>query len=134
MTITLWCLVAVVLMPVALAMIGTIAKVKQLGSIDNNYPRQRYDDCTGLPVRLLSAQQNAWEAVIMFAVAVLVTHIAGVTAGATDNLALAFVGSRVAHTLCYALNLGTLRTLSFFAATGCILWMFKLAAAAGGVA
>ena len=131
MTTALWCLAFLAVWPIIpLANIGAVARAKAAGRFDNNYPRVDYANAKGLTHRAWAAQMNAWEALAMFTVAIVVTHIAGVPAESLTTLSLAFVVARVLHAAFYLADLATLRSLAFFASFGIVLWMFTLAATA----
>ena len=91
-------------LPVAIAM-------HKLGGYDNNHPREQQNQLTGFGARALAAHQNSFEALIIFAPAVIL-------AIATNNLneqiqiaAIIHVIARISYILCYLANLGTLRSI-----------------------
>lgn len=126
MTTPFWCLLAVIILPILLAGLGGYYRGKELGSADNNHPRTQAAQLsgTGPGARAYAAQANAWEALAMFAPAVLVAHLAGVPETAAAPWAIAFVVARILHPIFYVRNLAPLRSLSFFAGIVCVIALF----------
>ena len=101
----------VVFMP--LAMVSGALRMKQCERFDNNNPRQQMTQLTGSAARALAAQQNAWEAAIVFIGAVFVAHLKDTP---LESLALAgfvFLIARLAHAFCYLFNFATPRSVCF---------------------
>ncbi len=130
MTTPFWCLLIAVLMPYVLAGSGSYFKVKQFGSLDNNQPRVQAAALSGVGARVNAAQQNAWEALPVFAASVFVAHMAGADPGGSATASVLFVAARILHAVFYAADLAPLRSLSFFVGFAACLWLFWLAAAA----
>ena len=75
--------------------------------------------------RLKKAHANAIENLPLFAIAVLVAHVVGVSSGLTVFAAQTYLVARVLHAIGYATNLPFARTLTFavgLAATLAIFW------------
>lgn len=135
MTTPLWCLAFLAVWPIIpLSTIAGIARVKEAGKIDNNYPRLNSMRAEGFTHRAWAAQMNAWEGLALFTAAIVVTHMAGVTAEQITTLCIAFVVCRVLHAAFYLADIGILRSIAFLSSLGIALWMFKLAATAGPLA
>jgi uncharacterized MAPEG superfamily protein len=130
MTTPFWCLLIAVILPYVLSAAGGYFRMSQLGSLDNKHPRAQYAALQGTGARAWAAQQNAWEALPVFASAVLVAHLAGADPGRSATAALLFVAARVLHPIFYLANLDILRSLIFFVGFGSCLWLFVLAAQA----
>ena len=131
MNTPLWCLVIVTFIPMILSFIGGYFRNTELGSVDNKHPRQQAAQLTGTGARVYAAQANAWEALAMFTVAVMVAQMAGVGGGAAAaSAAMLFVAVRVLHLVFYIANQDILRSLSFVVGAGCCIWLIYLAAAA----
>ena len=128
MTTPFWCLLIVMVMPLVLAGVGGFLRNKQLGNLDNANPREQIKELSGPGARAYAAQQNAWEALALFTAAVLVAHITGADPATSANLAMAFVGFRVLHAICYISGLATIRSLMFMGGIVCIVWLFILGA------
>lgn len=130
MTTPLWCLVLVMFLPYLLAFTGSYFKMRQFGKIDNKNPRQQVAQLEGVGARAAAAQANAWEALAMFTVAVVVLQLANPEAarGSTAaNLAMAFLAMRIAHAIFYLANIDIARSLAFMIQVVCAVWLIALA-------
>ncbi len=112
MTIPLWSVLFVILIPFVLALINDYMRYKEFGVFDNEHPREQTAKLTGTGARLWAAQQNAWEALIMFAPSVLIAHSLGADAHESAYAAIIFCAARIMHSICYVFNFATLRSLS----------------------
>ena len=130
MTLTLWCLFMTSLIPILAAVTGSAARLKQPGGLDNKNPRQQIARMEGIGARAYAAQANAWEALALFTVAVLINHLAGGAAGPSGTLALIFVAARLAHLGAYLADQDKLRSLSFGLAFFCCVGLVVLGALA----
>jgi uncharacterized MAPEG superfamily protein len=123
-TIALWCLLVVSLLPIACA---GIAKWGFRG-FDNNRPREWLAAQQGWRARANAAQQNSWEALAMFAAAVLAAHLADAPQARVDGLAVAFLGARVAYIAAYVGDRATLRSLVWLLGVGLCIALFAAGA------
>jgi uncharacterized MAPEG superfamily protein len=130
MTTPFWCLLAAVLIPYVLAMTGGYFRMKQFGSVDNKHPRAQAAALEGAGARACAAQQNAWEALPVFAAAVFVAHLAGADPQSSATAAVVFVVARVLHPVAYIANVDVARSLLFLVGLGSCIWLFALAARA----
>lgn len=128
MTIPFWCVLIVILIPIVLSTVGGAFRVRQLGVLDNKHPRQQAALLEGAGARAYAAQQNAWEAVPVFGLAVVIAHLAGADPAASATTAVAFVGARIAHAILYLANLDVLRSIIFLVSLVCVVRLFVLAA------
>jgi len=78
--------------------------------------------------RANNAHLNAFEAFAPFAAGVLMAQLAGVPAATINLLALAFVGLRVLHGICYLANWAPLRSLVWLGGFACVAALIVLAA------
>ncbi len=124
MTVPFWCLFIAVLIPVLLAGVGGYFKSQQFGEVDNRNPRAQAAQLTGSGARAMAAQSNAWEALAVFAPAVIVNHLAGGGPGTAAILAYIWVGARIVHAGAYLADLATLRSLAFGVAMVCAVALF----------
>jgi uncharacterized MAPEG superfamily protein len=129
MTTPFWCVLVAILLPYVLTGVAAYFKQQQFGTIDNRQPRDQAAALEGAGARAYAAQQNAWEALQVFGLSVVVAHLAGADPGASATASIVFIVARVLHGVCYVAGLASLRSLSFLVATGCCLWLFWLAAA-----
>jgi len=121
MTIANWCVLAACLLPimtVGLAKASSAKLAAGAGRYDNNNPREWANHLSGWQQRAQAAQNNGWEALPLFIAAVVLSQQAHAEQGRVDMLALLFIGLRVLYVVAYLMNVGTLRTLIWTAATG----------------
>ena len=126
MTMPLWCLLIAVLLPNVLAGIGGYYRSRLPGGLDNNNPREQAKALTGAGARAYAAQQNAWEALATFTVAVLTAHVLGADPAMSARLAIGWVAFRVLHAACYLADWGAARSLMHVGAVVCAVWLFLL--------
>jgi uncharacterized MAPEG superfamily protein len=132
MTVPFWCLLIAIVLPYVLAGLAGYYRTRQFGRLDNKHPRIQAAALEGAGARAWAAQQNAWEALPVFASAVFVAHLAGADARQSATAAEVFVGARVLHAICYVTNLDIARSAIFFVGFGSCIWLFVLAARAAG--
>ncbi|MBJ20659.1 MAG: MAPEG family protein [bacterium] len=128
MTTPFWCLVAVIFIPIALAAVGGQFRSKAFGSADNKNPRAQATQLSDAGARAYAAQENAWEAAIMFSVAVITTHLAGLAPSEAAPFTIAFVVLRVVHGISYIRDIDKVRSLSFLLGLVCMIALFVKAA------
>ena len=128
MTTPFWALLFLILLPIVLAGVSDYLRAREFDSYDNNYPREQTAKLSDLGKRAWAAQQNAWEALIIFTPSVMVAHLTGADVQQSAYAALIFCGARAAHAAFYLLNSATLRSISYMVALGCCCWLFWLAA------
>lgn len=82
------------------------------GKYDNHNPREFLEKLRegSFAKRMAAAQANSWEALGMFAPAVLLATIRGVDAGMLNLLAGVFIAARLVYLWCYAKDLATARS------------------------
>jgi uncharacterized MAPEG superfamily protein len=110
--------------PLAYAMFKTGSKHKP--GYDNEEPRSQQRELTGFGARCLAAHENSFEALLIFATAVMLTF-------ATDNvtrhaalLASIFVVCRILYLICYWVNWDKLRsTVWAVGIISCFIMMFN---------
>jgi uncharacterized MAPEG superfamily protein len=128
MTTPFWCLFIATLLPIIISWVSGYFRQTQLGGIDNKRPREQNSRLEGAGARAVAAQSNAWEALIVFACAVFVSHLSGADAGNAATASVVFIVARVLHAVCYISDKDTLRSLSFIVGFGCCIWLFLMAA------
>lgn len=124
MTVPFWCLLIGVLLPILLAGIGGYFKSQQFDTVDNHNPRAQADQLSGAGARAVAGQSNAWEALAIFAPAVIVNHLAGGGPGTAAMLASIWVAARIVHAGAYLADLAPLRSLAFLVAMVCAIALF----------
>jgi uncharacterized MAPEG superfamily protein len=126
-TTPFWCLAIACLLPYVWTPFGAAARKQQLGSIDNKHPRLQQAQLTGRGARAVGAHQNAFEALAVFAPAVIVAHLAGADPVWSARLALCFLAARVVHGVCYLADIDVARSASFVVGMLSVLGLFVLA-------
>lgn len=132
MSVPLTCLLIAVIIPYVLAGVGGYFRTRQLGSLDNNNPREQAKELTGAGARAVAAQANAWEALSVFAAAVLTAHVTGADPVWSARLAVLFLIARGLHGVFYVADIATARSLSFMVGLVCCLGLFGLSFSGGG--
>jgi uncharacterized MAPEG superfamily protein len=130
MTTPFWCLGVAILLPYVLSGTGGYMRARQFGSLDNNNPRAQAARLEGAGARVYAAQQNAWEALPVFGLSVLVAHLAGANPASSALASVLYLAARVLHAVFYVADLASLRSLAFLVGFGCCVWLFVLAASA----
>jgi uncharacterized MAPEG superfamily protein len=128
MTIPLWCLFIAVILPYVWGGVSTAFRKKEFGSLDNNHPRAQSAKLTGAGARAFAAQSNAWEALAVFAPAVLVAHFAAPTSTLAPTLAMVWVVARIVHGIVYVADAASARTGMFVIGLACSLGLFLVGA------
>lgn len=88
-----------------------VAMHKQPGGYDNHNPREQQARLQGFGVRANAAHYNSFEALLIYACAVVAVAISGTVDQITQALAWLFVVSRIGYLLCYWYDLASVRSL-----------------------
>jgi uncharacterized MAPEG superfamily protein len=128
MPTVLYVLFVLSLLPYVMAVSAGVVRAKHFGRFDNNHPRLQQAELRGLGARLLGAQANSWEALIVFSVSVRIAHASGLPLDSLELPALMFLGFRIVYCAMYALDWAWVRSVMFFAGLGCCIYIFMLAA------
>jgi len=126
-TLSLWCLMIVALLPYVLAGVGGYFRRTNLGTVDNDNPRGQAALLEGAGARAYAAQANAWEALALFLVGLALVHFTG-NADQAGTASVIFVIARILHAVFYIRGVAMLRSLSFFGALGAWIWLVVIAA------
>ena len=127
MTLSLWCLMIVALLPYVLAGVGGYFRRTNLGTVDNDNPRGQAALLDGAGARAYAAQANAWEALALFLVGLALVHFTG-NADQAGTASVIFVIARILHAVFYIRGVAMLRSLSFCGALGAWIWLVVIAA------
>jgi len=128
MTILLSALLVAIVLPFVWATVSTILCKKELGALDNHHPRSLHTNMKGPAARAFAAQQNAWEALGVFAPCALLAHFGNPTASLVTTLALVFIVARVLHGVVYVANIAPARTLLFTIGVAASIGLFLVGA------
>ena len=115
------------LFPFVLTWMTAYVRFKQLGKIDNRNPRGQYAELKGLGARLVAAQNNCWEALIIFVAVTFIAYANNVDMHQFDTIAWVYLGLRVLFVICYAKGLGLIRSLVFVASMLCCFYIATFA-------
>jgi len=128
MTIQLWCLLGGIILPYLWAGTTLPFRAKQFGKPDLNEPRVQAERLEGAGARAWGAQSNAWENLIVFAVANMAAFMGGVDPDGNWSLAaMIWLAARAGHGLAYISNIAVLRVLCFATGLGMSLWIISMA-------
>jgi uncharacterized MAPEG superfamily protein len=116
MKIAIIVLLCLCLLPYAMACVSGYYRKKQLGKVDNTKPREQYLQLEGVGARAVAAQQNAWEALIIYSASLLAVAATRVDVMYLAEAAVIVLIARVLHGFFYLANFDKLRTLSFLVA------------------
>ncbi len=130
MTIALWCLLVAVILPYVWLPVAFGERQKQFGNVDNKQPRAQVAKLEGKGARAYSAHQNAFEALAVFAPAVLTAHVAKADPMLSGALAGVWVVCRFLHGVLYIADIDKARSGMFFLAFLSAIGQFVLAAMA----
>jgi uncharacterized MAPEG superfamily protein len=122
-TIALWCVLIAGLLPY----VGTVI-AKAGVNFDNRDPRAWLAQQQGYRRRASAASKNAFEALPLFAAAVLIAQLLRGPQLSANLLALGFIAARIAHLACYLADLATLRSIVWFAGMLCVIGLFVVSA------
>lgn len=123
MQTTLICFLIIMTMPIALALSTIPYRFAQFGKPDIQQPRLQANQLIGTGYRLDAAQKNAWEALILFAAALVLASLAGVDLKYLSTPSLMFVSARVLHAVFYTFNMAALRFIAFIISIISIGWI-----------
>lgn len=121
----IWAMVVASLLPLAMAMAA-----KMLGGFrlrDNAHPRDFLQHTTGAAARANAAQQNSYETLPVFLVAVLVAMLFFVPQAIVNKLAWLYVIIRMGYCAAYLINLSISRSILWGLSIACTLMLFYLA-------
>tara|TARA_R110002012_G_scaffold61373_2_gene160912 strand:+ start:12164 stop:12547 length:384 start_codon:yes stop_codon:yes gene_type:complete len=110
MTTLIICLFIAALLPLV-AKVPMAFAMHKLGRYNNNHPRAQQAELTGFGARALAAHQNAFEALIIFAPAVLLAIATKNTGTVIEQLAITHVIARVLYNIAYLMDIATIRSL-----------------------
>ncbi|WP_298186492.1 MAPEG family protein [uncultured Pseudomonas sp.] len=128
MTVAYWCVLIALFLPYVSAV--TAKAVSGGFSPKHNHdPRALLDNLSGIGRRANNAQLNSFEVTPAFSAAVIIAHLAGGAEQALiDQLAMAFIVSRLLYLVCYLADWAPVRSLMWFVNMGLIISLFVVAA------
>lgn len=130
MTTVLVSLLILCVLPITCAWAGGYYRAQQLGSVDNKSPRSQSLQLTGAGARAVAAQANCWEALAMYAAALLAVEISGIELDSIVNLAIAISVLRILYVPLYIFDQDKLRSMAFIGSFGICMYLFYLSISA----
>jgi len=128
MTLPLWTLLVASILPYVWSVVGRFYRQREFGSVDNAHPRLQQAKQTGAGARAHAASLNAFEALAVYAPAVLVAHLLAPSSELSARLALGWLVFRVAHGVLYIANQAAARGVCFGLANVCMVLLYLVAA------
>ncbi len=113
MTIPLWTLLVAVVLPYFWLGPSFSARKEQFGAADNAHPRLQVAKLEGKGARAYAAHQNAFEALAVYAPAVLVAHVTHANLMHSTILSCVWVVCRILHGVLYLNNVDKARSAMF---------------------
>ena len=129
MTIAYWCVFIAAVLPYLFVGYAKLSW-RFVKEKHNHAPRLYTDALEGGKKRAYWAQLNGFEAFPPFAAGVIIAAQVGVDSALVNNIAMAFVGLRLAHGVLYVLDVPALRSVAWAGGVACVVGLF---AAAGRV-
>lgn len=123
MNIVMICLIVAVLIPNMLALGSIKFRLAQFGKPDIQSPREQAEKLTGAGHRIVAAQANAWEAVVVYLATLAVVFVAEVPVDLVIKGSLVFIVARLLHPIFYIANMGIPRFVSWLVATASCVWL-----------
>ncbi len=125
MKTALTCLLIFCTLPILLTWLGLYFRQQQLGVINNRHPRKQYLELRGAGARCVAAQQNSWEALIIFIAAIAAVSLSGLEVARFENLYIAILVLRVLYIAAYLANWDKPRSIIFaFGYVSCLYLIF----------
>jgi len=122
MTAAYWCVIIAILMPVLFT--GLAKFTSGFRPKDNHNPRAYLDKLSGWRQRSNWAQQNTFESIPGFMVAVVIAHQMGGNQDNIDMLAISYIVIRVIYGALYIADIALLRSIAWGAGVACIIGLF----------
>lgn len=129
MTVPFWCLALGVVLPYVWSPLS-FGERKALGGPDFRTPRVQTARLEGVGARAMGAHANAFEALVVFGVAVVLAHLAGANELWSAVLSVVWLVARFGHGAFYVADIQLLRTGSFAVGFLAALGLIGLAAVA----
>src|SRR6185312_5640768 len=107
--------------------IATPLRKAEFGVADNDHPRLQEAKQTGRGARAMGAHANAFEALAIWAPAVLAAHATNPESSLAPKLAMAWMAVRFLHGVIYIAGIAGLRTALFAVGLLCTILMYLVA-------
>lgn len=127
MTISLWSLFVGALLPYVWFGIATPLRKQEFGVADNDHPRIQEAKQTGRGARAVGAHANSFEALVVWAPAILAAHATNPESTLAPKLAVGWMAARVLHGIVYIAGIAGVRSAMFFVGLVCTILMYLVA-------
>jgi uncharacterized MAPEG superfamily protein len=117
------CLSIAIVLPIVLAVASLKYRISQFGKPDLKTPRIQASQLEGAGHRIVAAQQNAWEALIMYTSTLVLMQLSNVAPATIATASIIFIAARVSHAVFYIADMAPLRFISFITGFGAIGWI-----------
>jgi uncharacterized MAPEG superfamily protein len=107
--------------------VATPLRKAEFGTADNDHPRLQEAKQTGRGARAMGAHANSFEALAVWAPAVLAAHATNPESTLAPKLAIAWMAVRLLHGIVYIAGIAGVRTLLFAAGMICSTLMYLVA-------
>ena len=121
------CVTILFTLPFILALSSLYYRIQLDGKADLHSPRVQAARLTGRGHRIVAAQHNAWEALILFCTALTATHVAKVDIDVLTLPVVLFTLARIVHAIVYVVGWSLARSIVFFISMVSLIWIFRIA-------
>ncbi len=126
MTVPFWCVGIACVLPYLWLPFALWSRFKLADGLDNARPREQARQLSGLGARAMGAHHNGFEALAVFAAAVVVSHLASADPELAQWISIGWVACRLSHGIFYLFNVHPLRSLFWTASYALSLSLFVL--------
>jgi len=116
-----YCLAIAMFIPIVLSLGTAPFRIKQFSTPNFNEPRAQADQLSGAGGRMVAAQKNAWEALLLFTVTLFIAYANNTDAEQIALACIIFIIARISHAVLYVLGWGIMRFLSFLVAVSALI-------------
>jgi uncharacterized MAPEG superfamily protein len=127
MTITLWSLMVAAFLPYVWFGVATRLRKAEFGELDANHPRTQEAKQTGAGARAMGAHGNAFEALMVWAPAVLAAHLTAPDSTLAPKIAIGWMAVRLLHGIAYIRGMAPVRSMLFALGMVCAVLMYLVA-------
>jgi uncharacterized MAPEG superfamily protein len=129
--ITIYCLIVLIFFPIVLALGSIPFRIQQESLPNIRQPREQASRLVGAGARITHAQNNSWEALILFASTLLVAFLSQTDLNSLALPSMLFVALRITYTIFYLFDLGWARFLTFLSGMGMLIWILVISLSQG---
>lgn len=116
-------------LPIALSLGSIPFRIQQESKPSIRQPREQASRLTGAGARITHAQNNSWEALMLFATTLFIAFLSGTDLNAIAVPSMFFVAIRLIYIVFYIGNFGWARFLTFLTGVSMLIWILTIALA-----